>query len=62
MRGGDDRGAALAELGEGRQARPDASVVGDLAVPQRDVQVEADEDASAGEVAEILERSETHGR
>ena len=53
MAGEDDRGAPLERVADRRQRRRDARVVGDPAVLQRNVEVDADEDALALEV-EIL--------
>ena len=50
MRGEDDARAVLARVAHRRQRRRDARRVGDRAVLQRDVEVDADEDALAGEV------------
>ena len=59
--GQDDRGAALQQGVDGRDGGPDPRVVGDLAVRQRDVEVDADEDAFAGDVdvadGELVHRS-----
>ena len=67
VRAEDDAGLALDEVADGRQHRGDARVVGDLAVRlrQRDVEVDADEDALALD-REILDvgdaLGERHGR
>ena len=51
--------AALAQRGNRRQRKTQAGVVGNLAVgAQRHVELGANEDASSGEVAEILESSQ----
>ena len=48
---GQDHPGALAEEGpDRRDRRPDPRVVGDLAVLERDVEVDPDEDALAGRV------------
>ena len=60
VRRGHDRRAPLEELGERRHARSDPGVVGDHAVGERDVQIQADEDAPSRDVAEVVERSEAH--
>ena len=48
-------GALLAQLAQGRQRGPDAGVVGDLAVAQRDVEVHPRYDGLAGHV-EVVQR------
>ena len=48
--GQDDVGARLQEVADGRDGGADARVVGDLAVRERDVEVDAHEDALAGDV------------
>ncbi len=48
--------AALAQLLDRRQRGADAGIVGDRAVRQRDVEVDADEAALTGDVAEVVER------
>ena len=61
--GEQDRLAALAgDLADGRRDGADARVVGDLAVGHRHVEVDADEDALALEVAGVVEGAECgHG-
>ena len=49
----DDLGAAVAKLVEGRQRGPDPAVVGDRLTVQRHVQVAADQDPLAAQVAKI---------
>ena len=57
----DDGRALLERVLDRRQRGPDARVVADHAVLERDVEVHADEDALAGEV-EIPDRQLRHGR
>jgi hypothetical protein len=52
----DQPRAALAQLREGRQRRSDARVVGDPTAVQRNVEVDADEDALPRHVLEVIER------
>jgi len=56
--GQEEPRAAAAQLLQGRQGGPDPRVVADDAVAQRDVEVDADEDALAGQVAEVVEGSQ----
>jgi len=60
MRGEDQRGFALEELGESGKRPADAKVIGDGPALERDVQVGADEDPLPGDVAEIVERGQAH--
>ncbi len=57
----DDARAGVDERVQRVERRADAAVVGDRAVLERDVQVTPDDDALAGEVAEVAESSERHG-
>jgi hypothetical protein len=56
--GQEEPRAAAAQLLQGRQRGADPRVVGDRAVLQRHVEVDADEDAPAAEVAEVVEGSQ----
>ena len=58
--GEDDRGAALERVSNRRQRRRDPRVLGDPAVLQRNVEVDAGEDTLALEV-EVLNRQLRHG-
>ena len=60
MRGEHERGAALPELAERGQGRGDPRVVGHRAAVERHVEVGADEDARAVDVAEVVERAKRH--
>ena len=60
VRGDHERRPALAELAEGGDGRADPQVVGDPAALDRHVEVDADEDAGAGDVAEVVEGAERH--
>ena len=60
MGGDHERGAPVEELTERGNGRADPHVVGDPAALERHVEVGADEDAGAGDVAEIVERAERH--
>ena len=55
----DDLGARLDQRHDRRDRGPDARVVGDLAVRQRDVEVDAHEDALAGDVR-VADREFVH--
>ena len=59
MAGEDDGGAAIERVSNRRQRRRDPRVVGDPAVLQRNVEVDANEDALALEV-EVLDRELRH--
>jgi hypothetical protein len=53
----DDAGAGVAQRGQRRERGADAAVVGDVLLSvQRDVEVAADEDPLAREIAEICNR------
>ena len=56
----DERGAPVEELAERREGRADPHVVGDPAALERHVEVGADEDPAAGDVAELVEGAERH--
>ena len=60
MRGDHERGAPVEELAERGDGRADPHVVGDPAALERHVEVGADEDPGAGDVAEIVEGAERH--
>ncbi len=60
MAGQDDDGAAIEEVGDGRHAGPDAGVVDDLAVLERDVEIDPDEDLLAGRI-EVANGELVHG-
>ena len=55
-------GAALEQQLEGRERRPDARVVRDASVLERDVEVGADEDALAGDVGGLDGPRQGHAR
>ena len=57
--GQDDRRPGVEERVDGRDGGPDARVVGDPAVGQRDVEVDANEDAFAGDVR-VADRELVH--
>ena len=52
----------LAELVERRKDRADPEIVGDDSVLQRNVEVDANEDASPGEVTEVLDGAQAPPR
>ncbi len=56
----DHPGTLLDEQQDGRDRGPDPRVIGDLAVGQRDVEVDADEDAFAGDVG-VADGELVHG-
>ena len=60
VRGHHERRPALPELAEGGDGRADPQVVGHPAAFDRHVEVDADEDAGAGDVAEVVEGAERH--
>ena len=55
VRADDDPRAAVGEVGDGRRAGPDPAVVGDRRAVERHVEVGADEDALAAQVAEVVD-------
>ena len=55
-----ERGAPVEELAERGDGRADPHVVGDPAALERHVEVGADEDPGAGDVAEVVEGAERH--
>ena len=57
----DDPRAVGEQVVDGRDGGADARVVGDLAVLERDVEVDADEDALAGDV-DVADGQLVHGR
>ena len=58
----DDLGALVGELEDGRRDALDAGRVGDLAVGDRHVEVDADQHALALDVADVVERLESGHR
>jgi hypothetical protein len=60
VRGDDQRRSRVQKLGQRGQARSDPRVVGDVAVFQRDVVVDADEHATPADVDEVVEGSKCH--
>ena len=62
MREQDDLGALVGELQDGRRDALDAGRVGDLAVGDRHVEVDADQHALALDVADVVERLESGHR
>ena len=60
VRAGRDGGTTTGEPFDGRQRRTDAEVVDDLAMRDRHVEVGAQQDATTGDVAEVLEVGDAH--
>jgi hypothetical protein len=60
MRDDDHFGPAVDESVDRRQRGADATVIGDRAVLQRDVEVAAEDDGLAGEVAERVDGAKAH--
>jgi hypothetical protein len=60
MGGDDQRGTPVEEIAERRDGGADPHVVRDPGTFERHVEVGADEDPGAGDVAEIVERAERH--
>ena len=60
VRAEDDPGARLHKVGDGRQRGRYPAVVADLPIPQRDVEIHADQHALAGDV-QAAQRPWRHG-